>query len=215
MNTNNIVINTQSSIKIVGEKKLYFDPIEIASEEHDADFIFLTHEHSDHFSPDNIKKIAKEASIILAPESMKHEIVSQLGNLNCTFKFLLSNQTKEFSRILVETVPSYNNSKSYHTKKKQWLGYVVTMEGIRYYVAGDTDETKEAKQIRCDVALIPIGGTYTMNPKEAADLIQIIGPQVAIPTHYGSIVGETDYGNQFAALVPHNIKVDLKLSFNS
>lgn len=93
----------------------------------------------------------------------------------------------ELGRIEIETVPAYNKLKLFHMKSKGWLGYIVTMDGVRYYVAGDTDEHEDNRNVKCDVALIPIGGTYTMDKKHAADYIAKIGPKVAIPTHYGSV----------------------------
>jgi L-ascorbate metabolism protein UlaG (beta-lactamase superfamily) len=88
------------------------------------------------------------------------------------------------------------------------------VDGKRIYIAGDTDETKENKAVKCDIALVPIGGTYTMDAKKAAELINALRPEVAIPTHYGSIVGNPGDGEIFAELVKEPIKVDIKLKFN-
>ena len=91
--------------------------------------------------------------------------------------------------IKFETIPAYNTNKTFHPKENGWVGYIITLDDIRYYIAGDTDITEENKKVKCDVAFVPVGGTYTMNFKEAANLINEIKPKIAVPTHYGSVVG--------------------------
>jgi L-ascorbate metabolism protein UlaG (beta-lactamase superfamily) len=97
---------------------------------------------------------------------------------------------REVEDLEFETVPAYNLLKPFHPKGAEWVGYILRIDGKRIYIAGDTDETKEAKAVKCDIALVPIGGTYTMDAKKAAELVNTIRPEVAIPTHYGSIVGK-------------------------
>ena len=110
-----------------------------------------------------------------------------------------------------EAVPAFNKLKPFHPKRNQWVGYILTMNGIRYYVAGDTDALKELSSLRCDVALVPIGGTYTMTAKEAAGLINEMKPSAVIPTHYGSIVGKKEDADEFRSLVNEDIPVVTKL----
>ena len=98
-----------------------------------------------------------------------------------------------------------------HPKANGWLGYVITVENTRIYIGGDMDATPEAAAVQCDVAMIPVGGTYTMNPREAAALINEMKPGTAIPTHYGSLVGETEDGKAFAELVDSSIYVEFRL----
>ena len=105
-----------------------------------------------------------------------------------------------------ETVAAYNIGKKFHPQANQWVGYVVTVAGRRVYVAGDTDDTPEARAVRCDAAFLPAGGTYTMTASEAAALANAIHPQVAVPTHYGSIVGEMADGDTFAAALAGGIR---------
>ena len=119
-----------------------------------------------------------------------------------------SYETDDFT---FETVPMYNIKKPFHLKRAGWCGYVVNIDGVRIYVAGDIDAIEEAKNIRCDIALIPIGGFYTMNYKEAAELINTMKPKVAIPTHYGTAVGSPEDGERFKALVDDGIEVVIKL----
>ena len=103
--------------------------------------------------------------------------------------------------IEFETIPSYNVNKKFHPKENSWVGYIITLDGIRYYVAGDTDITEENRKVKCDVAFVPVGGTYTMNSEEAAQLINEIKPQVAVPIHYGIVVGTEQDAKDFIKLL--------------
>ena len=111
----------------------------------------------------------------------------------------------------LETVPAYNILKPFHPKNAEWVGYILWIEGKRIYIAGDTDATKEAKAVKCDIALVPVGGTYTMDAKKAAELVNILRPSVAIPVHYGSVVGSPKDGEILAEYVKDPIKVELKI----
>lgn len=214
MELNNININKHSSIRIAGEKILYFDPFKIENESHDADYIFITHEHYDHFDPSSINKIKKDDSIIIAPETMKKKLLKELkiNEDNCVFT--KPNDTYELNTINVVTIPAYNTLKPFHMKSSKWLGYIVKMDDIKYYISGDTDANKEVMNVKCDVALIPIGGFYTMDKKQAAELIINMKPKAVIPTHYGDIVGSQEDGIQFKELVTasnDNIQVEVIL----
>ena len=209
MNTDNIFVNTQSSIKIVLDKVLYFDPFKIENEGHDADIIFITHSHYDHMDIDSINKVKKDSTIIVAPKSIEKEI-SVVGDVK--FIYLEPNEELELDGLKIKTVPSYNNLKPFHPKSNNWLGYIVSYNDISYYVAGDTDKTKDNESVKCDVALIPIGGHYTMDVKEATELVKIINPKIVIPTHYGSIIGSLEDGKKLKDyLVDTNIEVIEKL----
>ncbi len=206
--TEQISINAQSSIRIAGETVIYFDPFRITENRNDADIIFVTHEHFDHFSPEDIQKVRKADTIFVAPKSME----TQMLNAGCSNLILLTpNETTTVRNIPVKTIPAYNLLKPFHPKKNGWLGYLITVNGQKIYVSGDMDATKEAKSVVCDIALIPIGGTYTMNYKESAEYINIIKPKTAIPTHYGTIVGKASDGESFKKLVSPEIQVILKL----
>lgn len=186
----NIKVLYHSSIKIEGSLNIYFDPFKITESLNDADVIFITHEHYDHFSPEDILKIKKENTIIILPENMKRMAL----DLNFEEKnILLVKPNKKYKlenkELLFETIPAYNVNKNFHKKEMDWVGYVLEIEGKRVYIAGDTDITEENKQVKCDIALVPIGGNFTMDAKEAAELVNIIKPKIAIPTHYGAIVG--------------------------
>ena len=214
MNLNNITVNTQSSIRIEGSKTLYFDPFKIEADRHDADMIFITHEHYDHFEPESIMKLKKENTILIAPESMKKQILSTQGLTSDNCVFYNPNETHEQGDITIDTVPAYNKLKPFHPKSKKWQGYVVKMDDIRYYVAGDTDVNEDIKKVKCDVAMIPIGGHFTMDKKQAADYIVGLKPKAVIPTHYGSIVGNPGDGQAFKADVERldgGIQVEIRL----
>ena len=210
----NITVNTQSSIRIGGSKVLYFDPYLIPAVSRDADLIFITHEHYDHFEPESIAKLQKEETLLVAPESMKKKALSELGMAEENCLFYQPGESFEAGGIAVETIPAYNKLKPFHPKGKKWQGYVVTMDDTRYYVSGDTDVNEDIRKVRCDVALIPIGGFYTMDRKQAAEYIVQLKPKALIPTHYGSIVGNKTDGQKFRKMVEgldSNIQVELKL----
>lgn len=214
MDLNHITVNAQSSIRIEGSKILYFDPFQVEDACHDADIIFITHEHFDHFEPDSIAKVKKEDTILVAPESMKKKALSESGMMPDKCVFYGPGGTHEQEGMVIETIPAYNKLKPFHPKMKKWQGYIVKMDDIRYYVAGDTDVNEDIKKVQCDVALIPIGGHFTMDKKQAADYIAELKPKAVIPTHYGSVVGDKTDGQEFKDSVKNkcpDIQVELKL----
>lgn len=215
MTTDNITVNTQSSIRIEGSSVLYFDPLGIREECYDADIVLITHEHFDHFSPDDIRKVANENTMLIFPSSMKQAALSKLSDFDeGQFSFVDASLHKVVMsdlQTVIEPVRAYNVGKKFHPRENDWLGYVVNMDGVRYYVAGDTDANEDNLSVKCDIALVPVGGTYTFNPAEAADFINKIAPRAAVPTHYGSIVGGADAGEIFKNAVADEIKVFLKL----
>ena len=212
MNTNNITVNTQSSIKITLDKTIYSDPFKIDIDYHDADIIFITHSHYDHFDIESINKIKNDETIVVAPSSMKEEVN------NIKFKdyiFLNPGEEKELSNINIKTIPAYNLEKSFHPRDNNWLGYIITNNDISYYIAGDTDKTKESENVKCDIAFIPIGGYYTMDVTDAAALARTINPKVVIPIHYGSIIGNREDGLRLKEkLNDTNVEVVEKIIFD-
>ena len=211
MDVSNIEVNTQSSIKLIFDKIIYFDPYKIGEDKHDADIIFITHNHYDHMDSVSIEKIKNNTTIIVAPKSMEGEIK------NIEFKeyiFLSPGDEIKIDNFNIKVVPAYNIDKPFHPRKNNWLGYIVTNNNISYYVAGDTDKTVENEKVKCDIAFIPIGGHFTMDVREAAELIRIINPQIVVPTHYGSIVGEAKDGEKLKDILSDtSIEVIEKLHF--
>ena len=198
-----IVINCHSSIKMKGEKVIYIDPFKIEEQINDADIIFITHDHYDHYSEEDIDKVINKGTIIVAPETVK---ISYRANEIVKVE---PNKKYEILGIKVETIPSYNINKKFHPKENNWVGYILEINGERYYIPGDTDITPENKQVQCDIAFIPIGGTYTTDYKEAAELINFIKPKTVIPMHYGCIVGTKQDEIEFKKLL--NQKIECKI----
>ena len=209
--TDKIEVFAQNSIRIrdrIGN--IYIDPFQMTESPNDADIILITHEHYDHYSPDDIRKVVGENTVLVIPESMEDKI-SDVSGLMKRIVTVKPGTFHEVSGLEFETVPAYNTMKSYHPKSAEWVGYILRLDDKRIYIAGDTDETKEAKAVKCDIALVPIGGTFTMDPKQAADLVNTIRPDVAIPVHYGSVVGAPEDADRFEEKVKEPVKVEKKI----
>lgn len=196
----NIEINCHSSIKIIGDKIIYVDPFRIKENKNDADIIFITHDHYDHYSLEDIEKVKKQNTIIVMPEHLERK-----DDLKDAV-IVMPNKKYQVEGINVETIPSYNINKPYHPKENNWVGYILNNEGKRIYIPGDTDITEENMKIQCDILFVPIGGTYTMNYEEGAKLTNIIKPKVAIPVHYGEIVGRKEDAKEFKKLLEKDIE---------
>ena len=200
----NIRVLCHSSIKFEKEKTIYFDPFKVDKNYNDADIIFITHSHYDHFSEEDILKVKKETTKIVMPEetymSNKEKLNNVLGFKEENIITVEPNKFYTVDNIKFKTIP-YNVNKNFHPKENKWVGYIIYLDDISYYIAGDTDITEENKQVKCDVAFVPIGGTYTMTAKEAAELINIIKPKIAVPTHYGLIVGTKEDEEIFKRLI--------------
>ena len=202
---NNISINCHSSIKINGEKVIYVDPYKIKEINKDADLIFITHEHYDHYSIEDINKIKKSNTRFIVPKSMKNRLIIDGISENDIISVDVKNKYN-VDDIEFETIPAYNINKSFHPKSNNWVGYIININNIKYYIAGDTDITDEAINVKCDIAFIPIGGTYTMDYKEAATLTNKIKPKYAIPIHYGLIVGKYEDAIKYSNLLDKEIE---------
>ena len=214
MDLSNITINKHSSIRIAGSRILYFDPYELQEETHDADYIFITHDHYDHFDPPSVLKLIKADTLVVAPETMRDKLLKeiQLDEANCVF--CQPGDVNELDQLWVQAVPAYNILKPFHTKDSKWVGYIVQMDGLTYYIAGDTDVNDDVRKVKCDLALIPIGGHFTMDKEQAAELICEMKPKAVIPTHYGAIVGRIEDGTDFKdhiCAADKEIHVELKI----
>ena len=205
---NNIEVLCHSSIKINKGKIIYFDPFKIDKNYNDADIIFITHNHYDHYSREDIKKVIKQDTIIIVPKDLLSELLES-GYKEEHIIAVNPEETHTVEGIKFQTVPAYNINKQFHTKENGWVGYIIELEGIRYYIAGDTDITEENKKVKCDIAFVPVGGTYTMDFKQAAYLVNEIKPKIAVPIHYGSIVGTKQDAIEFAKLVHSEIKCEI------
>ena len=197
-------LNAQSSIKLISDKIIYFDPYKIKEETHDADYIFITHDHYDHFDLESIKKVSNENTIVILPDSIFAKVLFQLNSENV--RGVIPNEEYTIENLHIRTIPSYNKDKSFHPRSSNYVGYLVDIEDKTIYAAGDTDLTDEAKKVKCDIAFIPIGGTYTMDYKEAAELINTIKPSVVIPIHYKTVVGSEEDAHKFKELLDKDIE---------
>ena len=185
-----------SSIKIDMERTIYFDPYNVDKYYNDADIIFITHDHYDHYSEEDIKKVRKSDTFIVIPEDMFTKVLK----LGMNEKYIVRVQpNKEYSigNIKFQTIPAYNITKQFHPKENGWVGYILQLDGIKYYIAGDTDMTQDNENVNCDVAFVPVGGTFTMDYREAAKLVNKIKPKIAVPIHYGLIVGTKQDAEHF------------------
>ena len=201
----NIEVLYHSSIRISKNKVIYIDPFKIDKDYNDADIVFITHDHFDHYSEEDIDKVINENTTIIIPEELLTKILRKGINKNAVIT-VESNKEYMVQGIKIETIPAYNTNKTFHPKENDWVGYIITLDGIRYYIAGDTDITEENRKVKCDVAFVPVGGTYTMDFKEAAQLINEIQPKIAVPIHYGSVVGTKQDAIDFIKLLHSSIK---------
>lgn len=180
---NNIFVNTRSSIKITGSKTIYFDPLEIQGNPQDADIIFVTHVHYDHFSPEDIRKVMKDDAKMIVPVSMLEVAKEKCPEVKNLYG-ILPGHTGECDGLKYEGVPAYNIGKAFHPKENDWVGYLVEMDGKTYYAMGDTDVTPEAEAVDADVIFVPVGGKYTMDAHEAAEFINQKSRGLVVPIHY-------------------------------
>ena len=196
-----INVNTQASIKIESnDKVIYFDPFKISEESHDADYIFITHDHYDHYDEESINNIKNDNTKIIVPMCLKDKPHNLL---------IEGYRMYGIDELTFYTVPSYNINKNFHPREKYYVGYVIELENKKLYIMGDTDRTSEADSVDCDICFVPIGGTYTMNVDEAVDYINTLKPEKAIPIHYGSIVGDISLGEEFKNRINEEIEVEL------
>ena len=189
-----------SCIRMNKEKMIYIDPYHIEKNYNDADMIFITHDHYDHYSEEDIDKVRKNNTIFIVPENLLNKLIKK-GINDENIITLDPGDAENIDGIKVEAIHSYNIDKPFHPKENNWLEYFIEIDGVRYYIAGDTDITEENKKVKCDVAFVPVGGTYTMNFSEAAQLINIIKPKIAVPIHYGSVVGTKQDATDFIKLL--------------
>lgn len=202
-----IKVFTQSAILLSGKEKIYFDPFKIEEELHDADYVFITHDHYDHYDETSIQNVIKKTTLLIFPKILEEKI----SKITTHYMVVEAYSHYKVENIEFDCLPAYNLEKPYHPKEKGYVGYKVRIEGINYYVMGDTDELEELKNVKTDICFVPIGGVYTMDYQEAIDYINTICPSKVIPIHYGSIVGNKNLGDIFKKGINKEIEVELKL----
>ena len=198
------------SFLIKNGRTVIIDPFKVGAISEKADILLITHEHFDHFSIEDIKRVATEKTIIVAIKSLEKDLstlkVKQV-------KLVKPGDKLQVDALTVEAVPAYNVNKfrepgkPFHPKEDGKVGYIITLKGVRIYHAGDTDLISEMKGLKTDLALLPVSGTYVMTAKEAADATKLLQAKLAIPMHYGKIVGSEKDAETFKQL--SSIKVEI------
>lgn len=171
-----------ASFRIDGSTStVYIDPWKLRSAK-PADLICITHSHYDHLSEDDVAKVRSASTVIVGPADCK-------AGFGEAFRSISPGESLTVGDVTVLAVPAYNTDKEFHPSANRWLGYVLTVDGVRIYHTGDTDQIREMAEVNADVALVPVGGTYTMTVDQAAAAVNVINPKVAVPMHCGDIVG--------------------------
>lgn len=194
-----------ASFAIEAEKTIYIDPWKIPAQAPKADIILVTHSHFDHFSLTDINNLQKEGTTIICST----DCVSQLKG---EVKALKPGDELELKGIKIKAVAAYNLSKPFHPRKNNWLGYLITVNGVCIYHAGDTDFIPEMKDLgQVNIALLPVGGKYTMNAEEAAKAADIIKADISIPMHYGAgVIGSEEDALKFKHLCRGEVRIPKK-----
>lgn len=187
-----------ASFLIRDRKVIYFDPYKISTD-HKADIILVSHEHFDHCSPDDIQKIVRPSTVIVTVPGNQSKLSSVAREI-IQIKLVKPGDTLMIQGIGIEVIPAYNVDKSFHPKSNEWVGFLVEVDGERIYHAGDTDLIPEMSSVRCDIALLPVSGTYVMTAEEAAKAAAQIKPKIAIPMHYGDVVGDEGDAKRFQSV---------------
>lgn len=192
-----------------GDVTIVIDPFKL-EKKHAATHVLITHEHFDHMSIEDLQKVVTNQTVLLCPpECLNKAEKLEVGKVVS----MQAGDRSEFGDLIVEAVAAYNIDKFrepgqvFHPKEDGKLGYVITINEMRIYHAGDTDNTPELQQVQCDVALLPVSGTYVMTAKEAAEAANALQPKLAIPMHYGAIVGSEEDAKRFKELA----KVDVQI----
>jgi len=189
------------TFRIDASKTIYIDPYEISSGPN-ADLILITHEHFDHCSPDDVSKIQHSGSVIVTEKD-------SAAKLSGDVRVISVGESLSLDEVKVKAVPAYNTNKDFHPKSKGWLGFIVEIDGVKVYHAGDTDFIPEMKDFDVDIALLPVSGTYVMTADEAVEAALAINPKIAIPMHYGAIVGGAQDAVKFKKALEGKVEVHI------
>jgi L-ascorbate metabolism protein UlaG (beta-lactamase superfamily) len=198
------------TFRIQGSKVIYTDPFKVTKAD-EADIVLISHEHFDHLSLEDLQKVTSLRTTIVASVSCKGGLKRVKAKET---KFLEPGGKLSIGNVEIEAVPAYNVNKFrqpgqvFHPKEDKKLGFVFQMDGTRVYFAGDTDFIPEMKSIQCDIALLPVSGTYVMTVEEAVEAAEAIKPKIVVPMHYAAIVGSDSDARRFKSLVK-NCQVEI------
>jgi L-ascorbate metabolism protein UlaG (beta-lactamase superfamily) len=195
-----------SSFRWEGSKTIYFDPWKIAKDAKKADIILVSHEHFDHCSKVDIGMISTKETLVVTCEAAAREL-KPVEPFCKEVKTLLPGGALDISGVKIIATASYNLGKTFHSRDSNKLGFIVTMDGVSVYHAGDTDAIPEMVGYRCDVALLPVSGTYVMSADEAAGAALIMRPKIAVPMHYADIVGSASDARRLQELLKGKVEV--------
>jgi L-ascorbate metabolism protein UlaG (beta-lactamase superfamily) len=196
----NITWLGHDAFKIAASKIIYLDPFELAGDLEPADVICITHEHYDHCSPEDVAKIRRQGTVLVAPKSCKAKLRGEI-------RLVKAGDTVQIDDLTIEAIPAYNVNKKFHPREAGGLGYVLTVDGTRIYHAGDTDPIPEMEGLEVDIALLPVSGVYVATAEEAVEAANKVGPKIVIPMHYGSIVGSRADAERFKELWPGQVVI--------
>ena len=185
-----------------GGKSIYFDPFQLGPGLPPADIICISHAHYDHCSPADVLTIQQPSTLIVTETQAAAKLTGKIITL-------APGEHREVEGVTIETVPAYNTNKQFHPQVNHWLGFILTVDGVRVYHAGDTDYVPEMIDIRADIAQLPVSGTYVITAEEAAQAAIAIGPKIAVPMHYAAVVGTTDDADRFAAALAGLVRVEI------
>ena len=186
------------SFRLDGPPVLYFDPWRLDGDHPAADLVLVSHQHGDHCSPEDIQKVSGADTVVIASALAAEALPGA--------RVIAPGDKLSLKGIEIEIVPAYNVNKfrspgvPFHPKADQHVGYIVTIQGVRVYFAGDTDPIPEMSDFVCDIALLPVSGTYVMTVEEAAQAAHTIGPEIVIPMHYGAGIGTPGDGSKLASV---------------
>tara|TARA_Y100000310_G_C20570164_1_gene757596 strand:+ start:272 stop:907 length:636 start_codon:yes stop_codon:yes gene_type:complete len=194
-----------ASFLIETDKTIIIDPFKTKTEKK-ADILFISHEHYDHCSPDDIEKVIQPSTIIITVPGNQSKI-APFADKVADVKIVKPGDSLDIDSIHISVTPAYNTNKEFHPKSNDWVGFILTIDDTKLYYAADTDLIEEMNTIECDIAILPVSGTYVMTPEEAAEATKILKPKVAIPMHYGDIVGTDEDAKKFESLCDCDVRI--------